>query len=181
MAKRRKKSSSGGDAPVSRSQKKRDAAAVTALGDRLTELPEDALNRMDLPEEILEAVLFAKTLKTGGARKRQIQRIGKLLREIDAAPIAEAVAAGDQVKGQDVRQFRKVEKMRDAIVSGDDEALESAAGEIPEADRSELARLADDARREAATGNPKGAKRALFRFLMKHAVAEETGSTTGAP
>jgi ribosome-associated protein len=179
MAKRRKRSSE--DAPVSRSQKKRDAAAVTALGERLTAVPEDALNRLDLPEDVLDAILFAKTLKIGGARKRQIQRIGKLLREIDAAPIAEAVAAGDQVQGRDVRRFRQVERKRDAIAAGDDAALESAAGEIPETDRRELERLAGEARREAAAGNPKGAKRALFRFLMKHAAGKESDSANVAP
>jgi ribosome-associated protein len=178
MAKRRIKPPE--DAPVSRSQKKRDAAALTVLGERLMELSKDALGRIPMPEEVREAVQFARTLKSRGARKRQIQRIGKLLREIDAAPIAEAAAAGDQVKGGDVRRFRQVERRRDAIVSGDEAALESAAGEIPETDRTELERLANDARREAATGNPKGAKRALFRFLMKHAAAEKTGSATGA-
>ncbi len=167
MTRRRK--TAPADAPPSRSQKKRDAAALTALGERLTDLSEDALGRIPMPEEVREAVRFARTLKIGGARKRQIQRIGKLLREIDAAPVAEAVAAGVAAKGTDVRRFRQVERRRDAIVSGEDGAMEAAAGEIPETDHAELERLADDARREAATGTPRGAKRTLFRFLMKHA------------
>jgi ribosome-associated protein len=177
----RRKKTAPADGPPSRSQKKRDAAALTVLGERLTELSEDALGRIPMPEEVREAVRFARTLKIGGARKRQIQRIGKLLREIDAAPIAETVAAGDQVKGQDVRRFRQVERRRDAIVGGEEAALAAAAGDLPETDRPELERLAEAARREAATGNPKGAKRALFRFLMKHTAGEEGGSTNGAP
>lgn len=174
----RRQNSADAQAPPSRSQKKRDAAALTALGERLTELSKDALGRIPMPEEVREAVQFARTLKSRGARKRQIQRIGKLLREIDAAPIAEAVAAGDQVKGGHVRRFRHVERRRDAIVAGDEAALAAAAGDLPETDQPELERLAEEARREAATGNPKGAKRALFRFLMKHAAGEETGSDT---
>ncbi|MFP4030363.1 MAG: ribosome biogenesis factor YjgA [Desulfococcaceae bacterium] len=176
----RRKKTAPADAPPSRSQKKRDAAALTALGERLTELSEDALGRIPMPEEVREAVRFARTLKIGGARKRQIQRVGKLLREIDAAPVAEALAAGGAAKEIDVRRFRQVERRRDAIVSGEDGALEAAAGQLPAPDRPELERLAEEARREAATGNPKGAKRALFRFLMKHAAGEESGSATDA-
>lgn len=162
----RKRRPSGDAEPVSRSQKKRDAAALKVLGERLTELSDEALKRIEMPEELREAVRFARTLTQHGARRRQIQLIGKLMREADSGPIRRALDTVDQVRGHDVRRFRQVESTRDAIVRGDDDALEAAAGRLPDDQRTELERLTDDARREQAAGQPRGAGRALFRFLM---------------
>lgn len=169
MARRRK--TGPADGPPSRSQKKREAAALTALGERLTALPEEALTRMDLPEEVREAVQFARTLKIGGARKRQIQRIGKLLRDIDAGPLREALESLDRVKDGEARRFHQVETWRDAIARGDGAALQSLSDRLPDDLRPELERLSADAQREYAHGNPRGAGRALFRFLMKRVPA----------
>jgi ribosome-associated protein len=167
----RRRNTGPADGPPSRSQKKRDAAALTALGERLTGLPEETLTRMDLPEEVREAVRFARTLKIGGARKRQIQRVGKLLREIDAAPLREAMASLDRVKDGEARRFHRVESWRDAIVRGDDAVLQSLSDRMPDDLRPELERLSADAQQEHARGAPRGAGRALFRFLMKRVPA----------
>ena len=153
---------------ISRTRKKRDAAALKIVGERLTELSDDALNRIEMPEDLREAVRFARTIASHGARRRQIQLIGKLLRETDADPIREALENVDRIRGNDVRRFRRTESARDAIAAGDGAALETAAARLAETLRPELERLADAARRERSGGQPRGAGRALFRFLMKH-------------
>lgn len=77
---------------VSKSQKKRDALALQDLGRKMIELKPEILRGLPLSEDILKALIAAKPMKMG-ARKRQIQFIGKLLRqEEDLTALLQAVA-----------------------------------------------------------------------------------------
>jgi len=69
----------------SKSQRKRDAHALQVLGARLVELPPALLTRLELPDVLREAVLAMRGMPSHGARTRQIQYIGKLMRQLDPA------------------------------------------------------------------------------------------------
>lgn len=69
--------------PPSKSQRKRDATALQDLGARLVELSATRLNQIPLPDELLAAVRMAQATTQRGARKRQLQYIGKLMRRIE--------------------------------------------------------------------------------------------------
>ena len=77
----------------SKSQRKRDADAAQKLGTRLIELKESELQTLNLPERLLDAILLAQRITTRGGLARQRQYIGKLMRDIDLAPVEEALAA----------------------------------------------------------------------------------------
>ena len=67
----------------SKSQRKRDAQALQALGGELVALSAAQLARLDLPEALHEAVLAAQRMRAHGARTRQRQYIGKLMRQLE--------------------------------------------------------------------------------------------------
>lgn len=67
-------------APISKSQRKRDALALQDLGRQLMGLKPPLIQKLPLPDHILEALVAARSMKMG-ALKRQIQLIGKYLRE----------------------------------------------------------------------------------------------------
>jgi ribosome-associated protein len=73
------------DAPLtpSKSQRKRDAHALQTLGIQLVALSAAQLARLDLPETLHEAVLAAQRMRSHGARTRQLQYIGKLMRQLE--------------------------------------------------------------------------------------------------
>ena len=73
------------DAPLtpSKSQRKRDAQALQALGVQLVALSAAQLVRLALPEALHEAVLAAQRMRSHGARTRQLQYIGKLMRQLE--------------------------------------------------------------------------------------------------
>ena len=73
------------DAPLtpSKSQRKRDAHALQALGVQLVALSAAQLARLDLPEALHEAVVAAQRMRAHGARTRQMQYIGKLMRQLE--------------------------------------------------------------------------------------------------
>ena len=75
----------------SRSQRKREALALQKLGVALTRLTTTQLAMIPLPEELLEAVLEARRLRSRAALARQQQYIGRIMRQIDAAPIERAL------------------------------------------------------------------------------------------
>ena len=77
------------DAPAtpSKSQRKRDAHALQELGTQLTELPPALMAQIDLPDALREAVLAVQGMCQHGARTRQMQYIGKLMRQLDPAAL----------------------------------------------------------------------------------------------
>ena len=75
----------------SRTQKKNEDRALQRLGEQLVALPSGHLETMELPDELLAAIEFARKIKNHGARRRQIQYIGALMRHIDPQPIETAL------------------------------------------------------------------------------------------
>ena len=51
----------------------------------------EQLEKIDLPDELREAVIDALGMTSHGARRRQIKYLGGLVREIDPQPIQEAL------------------------------------------------------------------------------------------
>jgi ribosome-associated protein len=77
----------GADEAPSRTARKKASRALQALGERLVELRPAELAALPLPDTLHEAVLDAKRIKTFGARRRQAQYIGKLMRRLDAETV----------------------------------------------------------------------------------------------
>ena len=138
--------------------------ALQKLGVQLVELSESQLSSMQLPESLLEAVLEAKRLNRREAFRRQMQYIGRLMREVDAAPIQSQL---DRWRGQSdehTAQLHAIERWRDEMISGD-AALERFLRDYPGADSQKLRALARNARRERDAGQPPKSFRELFRAL----------------
>ena len=83
------------DAPLtpSKSQRKRDAHALQALGIQLVALSAAQLARLDLPEALHEAVVAAQRMRAHGARTRQMQYIGKVMRQLEPSVLSRIRAA----------------------------------------------------------------------------------------
>ena len=82
-----------GEERPSRSARKRAAEAAQRLGERLLALKPPQLQRLDLPPELLEALLETQRLHSRSAYARARQYIGRLMRAVDAGPIERALAA----------------------------------------------------------------------------------------
>jgi len=83
------------DAPLtpSKTQRKRDAHALQALGAQLVALSVAQLARLELPEALHEAVVAAQRMRSHGARTRQMQYIGKLMRQLEPGVLSRIRAA----------------------------------------------------------------------------------------
>jgi len=79
--------------PPSKSQRKRDATALQDLGEQLVKLTPAQLSRVPLPDKLLAAVQLAQGITQRGGHKRQLQYIGKLMRQLEEAETATIRAA----------------------------------------------------------------------------------------
>mgnify|MGYP000379149941 FL=1 len=154
-------------AKPSKTRRKRDVEALQDLGSELLEFSEDELQQLDLPEKLLDAILETRKIHAYGARRRQLQYIGKLMRDTDPAPIRAAIAAREHQQETHTRAFHLLEELRDALVLQGDTALGRVLEHFPLADRQHLRKLARQARREHVEHQPPKASRRLFRYLRE--------------
>ena len=154
-------------APLSRTKQKKEDHARQALGERLVELSESQLERMELPDEILEEVLLAIRTATHGARRRQIKYIGSLLRNIDISPIEKALEIIDRGDYEQKAAFKKLENWRDRLKEGNMELIDDILDECPMAERQQLTQLARNAKKELEGKKGTKASKALFRYLKQ--------------
>jgi len=109
----------------SKSARKREFLAVQELGERLIVLNEDQLDGVVLDEILRDAILAAKSIKSHSALRRQKQRIGKLMRATDPAPIQAALDRMGRHGRQEKDLFRQAEQWRDRIANEGMQALHS--------------------------------------------------------
>jgi ribosome-associated protein len=152
------------DELVSKTRRKREMHALQALGAELVELPEAQLAALRLPEDLANAVLAAKRITSHEARRRQMQYIGRLMRDVDAAPIRAAIDALGNQSAAAAAEHRRLERLREQLLA-DDAALTDYATSHAAADLQELRALIRNARREQKEGRPPRAYRELFRIL----------------
>jgi ribosome-associated protein len=151
----------------SKSQVKREMLALQALGEQLVGLSPNQIREVEMPQDLREAVLFAKTLKKREALRRQMQYIGTLMRDADPEPIRKAVTRISRDQWQDIQLFRELEEWRKELIDGNDELLGDIGNRFPAADLKRLRRLALNARKEREGNKPPQIARALFRYLRE--------------
>ncbi len=149
---------------VSKTRRKQEMHALQALGVELVALSESLLGDMDLDAPLLAAVLEAKRIKSHEGRRRQMQYIGRLMRDVDPAPIRERLAALRGESTQAAAAHRRLEALRTRLME-DDAALTEFAAAHPAADLQALRALLRNARKESKEGKPPRAYREIFRFL----------------
>jgi len=152
------------DEIVSKTQQKRVMHELQALGIALVELPAAQLAGLALPEALAAAVAEARRMTQHGARRRQLQYIGKLMRDVDPEPIRAQLAALRGQSAQAAAQHRRLEDWRARLLE-DDAALTAFAEAFPAADLQALRTAIRNARKEQTEAKPPRAFREIFRLL----------------
>lgn len=150
----------------SKSERKRQMLALQKIGEQLLEVPEREWSRLGMPENLVEALQLAGRIKSREGKRRQLQYVGKLMRQIDTAAIEAFLQERQAGHQQKLRRFHALEKLRDALIEGDAEP-EQVLAEYPQADRSQLAQLVRGARKEQQREQAPRSARKLFRYLRE--------------
>lgn len=155
----------------SRSQKKRESTAVQKLGASLTALSDADLEKLELPPALLDAISDWKKFPGYEAKRRQMQYIGRLMRELDSEELQDRLDAFLMPSRAEKDLLHEVENLRDALVSLEGQPLEAElqniAAKMPKAPVAKLRHLATTAQDERRKKRPPKAYRELFRLLKE--------------
>jgi ribosome-associated protein len=161
--------------PPSKTRRKAAMHALQDLGEALIDLPPrrlaDLAAEAGLPERLVDAIGEARGITAWGGRKRALQYVGKLMREVDPEPIRRRLDAWAQGLHQDAAQQHALERWRERLLAEPD-ALDALAIDHPTLDRSRFRALIAKARVEQERGGPPHAYRELFRELKALAAVQ---------
>ncbi len=151
----------------SKSARKREADSLQQLGVRLAALPDQEIDGLDLPENLVTALHTLRRMSSHGAQLRQRQYIGKLMRATDPAPIIARLDLTKRRHDQEIREFQELERWRDRLIAAEPGAADELLGLRPGADREALAGLVEKARRDRDIQDSPAGSRALFAYLKQ--------------
>jgi ribosome-associated protein len=150
----------------SKSARKREATAAQDLGQRLIALKESELAALGLPEQLFDAIMLAKRITARGGLARQRQYIGKLMRDVEHAPIEAALNARSRSTAADAEKHKRIEAWRTRLLEEGPAALDELMRWCPGADRKALQALIGKATSvRVDSGSREAASRELFRTV----------------
>ena len=149
----------------SKSQRKRDMTALQELGEKLADLSADLLKTFPLDEQLLETLLQAQRITQREARRRHLQRVGKLMRAADAEAIQVAYDNSQSGSREAARRLHELEQWRARLLREGDAAIGAVLEAFPGIEAQPLRQLIRDARRETEQQKPPQAARKLFQML----------------
>jgi ribosome-associated protein len=151
----------------SRTKRKLDDQALQDLGEALVAVTEGKLAELDLPERLRDAIMEARGISKFGALRRQMQYIGRLMREEgDAETIRARLDAWNGVSVEETARLHLIERWRLKLLN-DEKALDALIAEYPKADIQRLRTLMRNTKRETEAGKPPKSFRELFQVLRE--------------
>jgi ribosome-associated protein len=148
----------------SKSSRKREMLALQSLGEQLVALSADRLSRVPMPDDLRDAIRDAQRFTKHEARRRQLQYVGRLMRNVDADPIKACLDAFNGVSRAETARQHRLERLRSDLLE-DEKVLGNIARDWPGADLQHLRVLRRNALKEREQGKPPRAYRELFRVL----------------
>ncbi len=148
----------------SKSHLKRIQNELQDLGKEMTKLGDDQLKKIGLPEDVLFEIKEFRRMRSFGAQRRQLQLIGKKMRDMDPVAVREAIDRATGESRAAVALLHRCETLRDRLIDND-EAVTKFINDNPGVDISKLRTLVRNARRERQNAKPPKSARELYRML----------------
>ncbi|MBA2659685.1 MAG: DUF615 domain-containing protein [Nitrosospira sp.] len=151
--------------PPSKTRRKQEMHALQDIGEKLVQLDFKRISELGLPETLTVAIREAKKMHKHEARRRQMQYIGKLMRDVDVAPILEKFDSWSGVTLQHTAWLHLLERWRVRLLA-DEQALAELGQKYPAADLQHLRVLTRNAHKEKLANKPPRSFRAIFHELQ---------------
>lgn len=165
-------------APPSKTQRKQQMDELQALGEELVELSTDRVKKIDIPENLRDAVREAQRMtRPDEAKRRQMQYIGKIMRSVDVEPIRTALALVRGESASETAKLHRLERLRTEFIA-DEKVLHEIATLYPSIDLQHLRSLRRSALKEQEQNEPPRSYRAIFQ-LLKELENDEAGEAEG--
>lgn len=154
------------DISFSKTKRKRQMEDLQKLGSELISLDKFQLAKLELPDNLIDAIEVAKKIKSYEAIRRHQQYIGKLMRSIDSDLLLQRLKELDSTSIQNVKLLHQVEQWREKILNSDDNVhnfIEQFKVENITAFRTLVRSVRRDIKLQQQSNN----LRKLFKFIRK--------------
>ncbi|HET7833349.1 MAG TPA: ribosome biogenesis factor YjgA [Gallionella sp.] len=150
----------------SKTKVKQQMHDLQELGAELVALGKDQLAQLDLPENLRDAIREMHRINKFGAQRRQMQYIGKLMREVETAPIIAKLEGWKGTSQTHVAYMHQLERWRDRLLESDSALTELLAAH-PQIDVQRLRMLIRNAQKEREANKPPKNYREIFQVLRE--------------
>lgn len=165
---------------ISKTKRKAEADAQQMVGKKLIALTNAQIKKLNLEERLYDAVMEAKRLSANGAIRRQLQYIGRLMRDTDIAPIEDQLARWEGKHQEENAHFHSLERWRDRLIeetnAPESDALQEFLSTYPHANVQQIRTLCRNVLKERESNKPPKSTRELFKLLR--VIAETPSSDT---
>jgi ribosome-associated protein len=168
------------DERPSKSALKRESTDLQVVGRKLTEMHDAQRHKLELPDALETAIAAYRSFNKHEAKRRQLQYIGKVMRQLDDDEVARLRGVLESAAGQsqaETAALHAAEKWRDRLLS-DATAFDAFAQAFPQADVTHLRTLVRTAQKERLLEKPPRAYRNLFQAIKSLLAPQEVDSTT---
>ena len=158
---------------------KRASQELQALGQQLLDMPDSRLIEIDMPERLRDALADYKKTRSFEGKRRQLQFIGKVMREVDSEPLREAVAQYQLGHAHNALALHQAERWRAELIADDKDAVTRWVADFPDTDVQQLRTLIRNARKDASLDPEKRNGRAfreLFQFIKRAMESQDDDS-----
>ncbi|MDP2140224.1 MAG: ribosome biogenesis factor YjgA [Gammaproteobacteria bacterium] len=128
--------------PPSKSQLKRDSTTLQKLGEELTTLSKKQLEKLPLSDVLRAAITeLGRLPKSYGARRRQLQFIGKVMRDTNHEEIQ---AELDRMRTPDRAQVRRaqlIEEWGERLLADTEDEINAFVNDYPLAERQAIRQI----------------------------------------
>lgn len=170
----------------SRTDLKRESTELQKLGEDLLTLRADLMARLDLSEKLKDAVLDGRRITDFEGKRRQLQFIGKLMRQVDPAVLETVRTALTEQNSGSAHEnliLHLAETWRERLLGADD-AVGEWLSKCPNTDAQQLRALIRQAKKDAVPEKPGAAVRhgrayrELFTMVREHLTGTEQAERT---
>lgn len=160
--------------PESKSERKRQMTALQSLGEELLKLKTAHLQKMPLSDTLRDAITtYHRLPNRNEARRRQLQFIGKVMRNEDHAAIKDEL---NKLLTPDARQAgrsREIERWSLRLIEEGGDAIEAFLSAFPSAERQPLRQLVRRHHQQinsetSSDAAAKKSRRQLLNYLGEH-------------
>ncbi|MCL2912284.1 ribosome-associated protein [Shewanella corallii] len=151
---------------ISKTSYKKESADLQEAGLKLVNLSKSQLEKLELSEELYDALMAIKKIKPKTeAYRRQVQFIGKVMRNEDVEQLEVHLANLLNKNNNEAAKIQIFEKLRDKLLSDGDAEIQLLLEEHPHLDRQKLRQLVRSGNKELAKGPESKSATELFKYL----------------
>jgi len=148
-----------------KSKMKRDAQALLDLTKKMIELPESKWQELSLPEDVVAELCLLKETPQHIAKKRQMKRVAKLLRDVDVSIAQEILEKASCERVEINVIFHRAERWRERLLAQGASALTEFLDQNPKANIQSLNQLIRNAKNELIKGKTTKSSKLLFKLI----------------